>query len=214
MAYPIYKPPMRGAPAGRVGGGSRGVHGDSPRLCVLAPDHVGLTVREQPSFYWHLSSLTNHPIEFTLIEHSAINPLLEKRIPCPARPGIQKTSLAALGGDVRLKEGYRYKWYVAIILDPDHRSKDIISGAQIELVVPDASLRRKLEDADEARFPHIYAEEGIWYDAVDAVSALIERHPAQSAWRSMRASLLEQVGLKGIAGRDANEGGQNPATTN
>src|ERR1043166_1113983 len=56
---PVYKPPMlayqppvRGAPFIRVDGGSRDGKGDIPALCVLAPDHVGLTTREQPSLFW------------------------------------------------------------------------------------------------------------------------------------------------------------------
>lgn len=197
FVFPVYKPPMRGAPAGRLGGGTRG-DAQHPRVCVLAPDHVGFTVQEQPCFYWYLSSLTSHPIEFTLIENRAINPVLEKRIPCPAQPGIQKISLENLSEGVSLRKGFRYKWYVSIILDQDHRSKDIISGADIELVSPDESFERKLETADRTLLPHIYAEQGIWYDAVEAVSDLIEKHPGNSDWRKMRASLLEQVGLKGL----------------
>src|SRR4051794_27821202 len=41
---PVYQPPMRGAPSGRVGGGTRGAAGGMPTLDVLAPDHVGLTL--------------------------------------------------------------------------------------------------------------------------------------------------------------------------
>ena len=53
---PVYKPPQRGAPGGRVGGSSRGIGDRLLTLSVLAPDHTGLTVREQPSLYWYLSS--------------------------------------------------------------------------------------------------------------------------------------------------------------
>jgi hypothetical protein len=201
VAFPIYKPPMRGAPAGRVGGGTRGAGGKYPQVCVLAPDHVGFTVRDQPCFYWYLSSLTDYPIEFTLIENRAINPALEKRIPCPAAPGIQKITPADLG-DVRLKRGYKYKWYIAVILDEDHRSKDIISGAEIELVSPGESLRARLNSASKGMLPALYAEEGLWYDAIEAISTLIETNPGDSDLKAMRDSLLEQVGLKGVAGSD------------
>src|SRR5437867_13335867 len=50
---PVYKPPLRGAPGGRVGGGTRGTQErDIFVLSVLAPDHTGLTTREQPSLFW------------------------------------------------------------------------------------------------------------------------------------------------------------------
>ena len=46
---PIYKPPLRGAPGGRVGGGTRGSGREVFVLTVLAPDHSALTVSEQPA---------------------------------------------------------------------------------------------------------------------------------------------------------------------
>src|SRR5512134_1193228 len=55
---PVYKPPLRGAPRGRIGGGTRGTGLDSLALSVLAPDHSGLTIREQPSLYWIISNPT------------------------------------------------------------------------------------------------------------------------------------------------------------
>ena len=54
-AAPVYRPPLRGAPRGRVGGGSRGTGRESFVLSVLAPDHTGLTTSEQPSLYWFIS---------------------------------------------------------------------------------------------------------------------------------------------------------------
>ena len=45
---PVYKPPLRGAPGGRVGGGTRGTGREAFILSVLAPAHTGLTSSEQP----------------------------------------------------------------------------------------------------------------------------------------------------------------------
>src|SRR5262249_9720599 len=55
-SMPVYKPPLRGAPGGRVGGGTRGSGSvrDVFILSALAPDHMGLTVAEQPSLYWFI----------------------------------------------------------------------------------------------------------------------------------------------------------------
>ncbi len=195
---PIYKPPKRGAPAGRVGGGTRGAGDVFPKICVLAPDHAGLTIKEQPCFYWYMSKLTTYPIEFTLIEAQAINPLLEKRIAVPKQPGIQQIRMADLG-DVHLRKGFRYKWFIALVLDPDHRSKDIISGAEIEMVELNEALQSELENSSKAIHPHIYADEGLWYDALEAISVLINAAPNDLLLREKRASLLEQVGLKDIA---------------
>jgi len=48
VSAPVYRPPKRGAPGGRVGGGTRGFQREVFVLSVLAPDHTGLTVSEQP----------------------------------------------------------------------------------------------------------------------------------------------------------------------
>src|SRR3712207_1026765 len=61
VATPVYKPPVRGAPEGRVGGGTRG--GDQTfMLSVLAPRHTGWTVQEQPVLYWYLTKAISTPI--------------------------------------------------------------------------------------------------------------------------------------------------------
>ncbi|MBI3988964.1 MAG: DUF928 domain-containing protein [candidate division NC10 bacterium] len=86
-AMPVYKPPVRGAPGGRVGGGTRG--GDkSPMLYVLAlaPDHTGLTVQEQPALFWYLSGETTYPVEVTIIKNQAIEPLFVTRLTPPFNP--------------------------------------------------------------------------------------------------------------------------------
>ena len=44
-----------------------------------------------------------------------------------------------------------------------------------------------------------YAEAGIWYDALEAVTDLIERSPGDSKSLGYRAALLRQVGLPEIA---------------
>jgi len=198
IVMPIYKPPLRGAPSGRVGGGTRGGDLRHPSACVIAPDHVGLTVHDQPHFYWFLSEPTQHPIEFTLIENRAVTPRLEMRIENPAQAGIQKISLADFG-EVRLKKGFRYEWYVAVILDPDHRSMDIVSGAQVEMVPLSSRLKQKLDGVPGSMLAHVYAEEGLWYDALHSVSAMIEAHPGEASFKQQRASLMEQVGLRWIA---------------
>jgi hypothetical protein len=49
---------------------------------------------------------------------------------------------------------------------------------------------------------HRYAAAGLWYDAIKAISDLIQAHPQMKIYRKQRASLLEQVGLKEIAESD------------
>jgi hypothetical protein len=197
---PVYSPPRRGAPSAgsRIGGATRGTGQEAFSLFALAPaDHTGLTVREQPSLYWFISSTTASPLEFTISDPKAPRPLLEARLPQPARPGVQRVRLADLGG--RLATGVPYEWYVVVVRDPERRSRDILAGGMIERTDLPEALRVKVSAAPPAQVPSLYAEAGLWYDALAAVSDLIESRPHDAGPRRQRAALLEQVGLREAA---------------
>jgi hypothetical protein len=193
VAAPVYKPPLRGAPGGRVGGGTRGTGREVFVLSVLAPDHTGLTVNEQPSLYWFISSPTSTPVEVTLIDPQGTQPLLETRIPPPVQPGVHRIRLADYG--VRLAPSAAYRWFVAVVPDSGRRSKDILAGGAIERVEVPEGLRAKLAQAGKGELPFLYAEAGLWYDALAAISDLIESAPQDPALRRQRAALMAQVGL-------------------
>lgn len=197
VSTPVYQPPLRGAPGGRVGGGTRGIGDELITLLVLAPNHVGLTVQEQPTLYWYLSKPTNLPIEVTVIEDQAISPLLEKRISVPIQAGINRIRLADDGASLSL--GKQYRWFVAAIPATDRRSQDMIAGGIIERIDVPEGLRVKLSQAGKQNTPQIYAESGIWYDTILAISELIEGNPEDRVLRRQRAALLEQVGLSEVA---------------
>jgi hypothetical protein len=196
---PEYIPPVRSAPGGRVGGSTRGP-GTPPTLSALAPDHTGLTIQEQPSLYWYLSKPTSYPIEFTIIDDRAIQPLIERRLSGSLQPGMQRVRLAEYG--LRLSVGVLYRWSIALVVDPDNRSRDVIAGGAIERIAPPTELRAKLARAGKTRAPYLYAEAGLWYDALAAISDLIDAAPNAQVLRQERASLLEQVGLPQIAELD------------
>jgi hypothetical protein len=194
---PVYQPPLRGAPGGRVGGGTRGIGEQLVTLFVLAPNHVGLTIQEQPTLYWYLSKSTNLPIEVTIIIEEATHPILEKRILLPVRSGIHPLRLKDFG--LRFSTGTQYRWFLALVPDPDRRSRDIVAGGIIERIETPEDLRKKLVQADKRAAVQIYAEAGIWYDTLMAISELIEANPNDTVLRKQRAALLEQVGLSEVA---------------
>ena len=195
-ALPTYRPPLRGAPGGRVGGGTRGTGREVFLLSALAPDHTGLTVHEQPTLYWFISRPTTFPVELTVVDPQGTQPVLEVKIPSPVQAGVHRLRLADHG--VRLAPGVAYRWYVAVVPDPDRRSRDILAGGAIERVdIPD-ELRKKLAQAETGAVPFLYAQAGMWYDALAAISELVEAEPNEPAFRQQRTALLAQVGLAEI----------------
>ncbi|MGW8309730.1 MAG: DUF928 domain-containing protein [Thiogranum sp.] len=188
-----YKPPMRGAPAARIGGGTRGIGDVTLQLVALAPDHTGLTTREQPTLYWYISKPVPSRLEVTVINDAAIDPELDTELQSTQQGGIQGLDLATT--DVKLKPGIEYRWFVSAIADPDQRSNDVVASGTIERIVPDAALQQSIAGADQRTLARVYAEQGIWYDSIDTLSRMIEKEPDNAQLRAQRAALLKQVGL-------------------
>lgn len=198
-----YKPPVRGAPARRVGGSSRGTEQALPSLGLLAPDHVGYTVSAQPVLYWYLSKSTSVRIELTVIDDKGINPLVERTV-SDVQPGIQRLNLADLS--VTLKPGEEYQWSVSLVPDPRERSNDVIAAAAVKRVDIPPSLAPQLASASREELPGLYAGEGIWYDAIAVLSELIQARPGDRKLREQRAALLDQAGLAEVAAFDRAQG--------
>lgn len=195
----VYKPPMRGAPASRIGGGTRGTGKDNFVLSVLAPDHTGFSSQAQPTLYWYASGPSTTKLEVTVIADTAERPVLTQNIKV-TRGGVQSFDLAKHG--ITLKPDTEYEWFVSAVPDPAQRSKDTTSGGTIRRVAPNPDVQARVSAAGERQAPLIYAEAGLWYDALDAISRLVERYPNDAELRAQRAALLDQVGLSAAAASD------------
>lgn len=200
-APPVYNPPLRGAPRTRVGGGTRGA--DSAMvLSVLAPEHTGLTTHRQPDLYWYYSGPEISLMEFTLIDNASIEPLLEQQLRPQVTEKIHSLSLAEHG--VSLRPGVHYQWFVTAMLD-NRRSDNLLAGGGIRRITASRKLLERLDESEQAALPVIYSDQGLWYDAIMALSAQIEEAPENEELRTWRASLLEQVGLFNAAAYDRSE---------
>ena len=132
----------------------------------------------------------------TLTDEQAVEPLLDLNLSPPIKPGVQRVRLADHG--VHLAPGVEYQWAVALVPDPEHRSKDIVAAAGIERIMATEALQANLAQADKTAVPALYAEAGLWYDAVAAISELIADAPQNLGLRMQRTALLEQVQLPDV----------------
>jgi hypothetical protein len=193
-----YRPPMRGAPTRRIGGSTRGNAGAQDLLtAVLAPEDVGLTTAAQPALYWFASRPIRQPVEVVVISNDRIDPVLEVRHDAGAPDGINRIALADHG--VMLAVDGAYRWSVAVVHDPDRRSRDLVTTGSLRRVAPPPSLAARLASTPLSEHPRIYAEAGLWYDAVEALAALVASAPDPAVWRQRRAALMQQVGLDDVA---------------
>ena len=130
-----YKPPLRGAPLTRVGGGTRSF-GNAAAVNVLAPSDTGYTLQERPTIYWFASQPIDKPVELTVTSteslQDAAKPLLEITLQPPIAKGIHAFRLADHG--VALKPGVEYQWFVAVVHNAAQRSNDVLAGGTIKRV--------------------------------------------------------------------------------
>lgn len=197
-----YKPPLRGAPLTRVGGGTRSM-GNALAVNVLAPNDTGLTTQERPTIYWFASQPIDKPVELTITSteslQAAATPVFEITLQPPVAKGIHAFRLADHG--VALKPGVEYQWFVAVVRNPAQRANDVLAGGTIKRVT-DSPVQAQLKQASQAQLPALYAEAGLWYDAIDQLSREISANHSNRQLRERRATLLEQVGLREAAAFD------------
>ncbi len=198
---PVYTPPKKLTPRARVGGTLRGSESLEPELVALVPDHVGLTVKQTPTLNWYLSKPTTYPLRFTLNDTQKIAPLYEGALPAPMNAGVQSIDLKALG--VMLEPNVQYRWFVSASPNSESPSRDIVAGGMIErcefnecLTVTSVNLTC---DRESVRTNALI---GFWYDAMGCVCSLIEKESTDPSLRRLRAALLRQVGLNGVADWD------------
>jgi len=205
-----YRPPNRGTPTrGIRGSGSRGCpvaeamdqssNSQDMMIALLVPDnHVGQTLSAQPTLFWFVSAPPEQTLEITLVEPKVAQPLLTQQVKVD-RGGLMKLEIQP--GQVELEAGKRYRWSVAIVCNPNRRSTDVLAQGWIERVSDVAALTPEeagLPAQDRAK---LYAERGLWYDALREIASAYDIDPQNSLVQQELKGLLNQVGLDRVAGR-------------
>lgn len=189
-APPVYKPPPRGAPGGRVGGASRGtikVVTAPPTIDLLAPEReCGETISPAPTLYYAVSRPVTLPMRLTISVPRQAEPVVETMIPSPPAAGIHAIRLADYR--VRLGPGIIYTWSVSIVVNPHAPSRDIVASASLLRVAADPQLDAAAASAPSEGRAAIFAQAGLWYDAVAAAASAVDRERELGA-------LMRQVGL-------------------
>lgn len=180
-----------------------GAHQKLPNLFVLTPDHVGLTVQEQPTIFFYLSDTTDTKLVVTITRDGEADPVLETQL--PATKGIGRLSLAEK--KVKLEPDVQYQITFALKPDAKKHSEDLCASGMIKRVKPpEALVARLVARADPTDRAIAYAKQGIWYDALAVLSDEIDDKdvPSEKAvsMRHQRAALMEQVSLQDVANFD------------
>lgn len=193
---PVYVPPRRGAPKDVAAAATRSPN-LLPRLKLLAPDHAGLTVAAQPTLYIYAEGAGWLQVQVKRAADPGAgftSPRIETKDP----PAIRAIALAELG--VTLDPGAEYR--VTVMSYDRAGTVRATDSALIERIAPPVELSIMTDGRPAADQANAYASAGIWFDALDAISRAIGSAPGSTAPRRGRAALLEQIGMKEIAGFD------------
>lgn len=211
----VYRPRAIGAPERRVGAGSRGEgerqssKGGDLMMTVLAPKEIGLTTKPQPTLYWFSSRAISHPVNLIVMAEEGsdtVTPIVNHRINGGVAAGIHQLSLEKAG--VRLDPDKNYAWSVEVMVDPDQPSKNLVTTGGLRRMTPPPELQKQLKSTPLEQQPVLYAENGIWYDALEILSnTLIAAQPRNPLWHQQRAELLEQGDLPEVAEFDRHRSG-------
>jgi LysM repeat protein len=203
-AFLSLKLPTQQLVGNRQGAAKRGPGCSTPRksLAALLPDtNLGLVVAEQPTFFWFMPNVeTPEPaeIEFVLsaTDGNGLDidpPLYNTRFSSKGLSGISNLTVPA--DRPSLEVGRDYRWSLSIICNPEDRSQDEEVSGWIRRIAPDPALATKLEKAGPTEYPAIYAEAGLWFDALRYLAALRRQSNNDTTLTSDWSSLLKAVGL-------------------
>ncbi len=199
LAAPVlkFKPPSRGTPPITGGAASRSggacILGKEPLRALMPSSNYGLTTAADPVLLVYVPQSTAKTVEFQLRTADNQSRVFRKSFPTPPTAGIVR--LSADSGVSALQPNQSYRWYVSLVCNAGDRSLNPIVEGWVERIPADAAFTQKLTQSTVQSRPFVYAEAGLWYEAVASLDALRRSQPNAPGPRTQWTSLLQSVGL-------------------
>jgi hypothetical protein len=193
-------PDGRGMPGRREGGGTRGgliIEGTPPTALVPA-SNVGTTLAEHPTLYFYVPTETaGLNTEVILLDNDG-NTVYQTSTLLPSEEGIVSLSLPP---DVTLEPEHLYQWIFSVVVSEDDPSANIILSGWIRRIAETPELAQQLAAIAPSEHPTIYADAGLWYEALNSLAELRRNDPDNAAVELQWSALLESVELGAITSK-------------
>ncbi|MEG4278220.1 DUF928 domain-containing protein [Microcoleus sp. MON1_C1] len=190
-----YRPPTQ--PGRPVRGGCASI--SQLGLTALMPTNkMGRTVSDYPTFFFYLPKTEAESAEFILKDPSG-KQIYKQDVTISNLSGVIGVNIPANQNLPPLEVGNSYTWDFTVICDSQDRSSDQIERGTVKRVEISADIRSKLEQADPRQKTVIYAENGIWQDALSTLAAARQANPNDAELAADWESLLDAVTLGKIA---------------
>jgi hypothetical protein len=168
-------------------------------LTPLVPKNkIGHTVSDYPTFFFYLPQTDAELAEFILEDQSG-NQIYRQDLPIKNVSGVIGVSIPANTNVPPLEVGKKYTWIFSLVCDPEDRSSDQLETGIVRRVELSAEILRELENANPRQKTFIYAQNGIWQDALSNLAAARRANPNNKDLAADWESLLDSVTLGPIA---------------
>jgi hypothetical protein len=155
----------------------------------------GTTISQHPTFWVYLSQSTARQLEFLLLDE-ADNVLHQERIAIEGSSQILRIKLGK--NSPPLEVGKTYNWVLVKLCDEEDPSRNPFVEGLIQRVEPGAPLTQRLKKANLLGRARLYAEAGIWFEALAAMAELRCQNPTSLSVAADWSGLLKAIDLAQI----------------
>jgi hypothetical protein len=168
-------------------------------LTALVPTNkIGRTVFDYPTFFFYLPPTEAESAEFILKDQSG-KQIYKQDLTISNLSGVIGVSIPPNKNVPPLEVGKNYTWNFTMICDSLDRSADQSESGTVRRVELSADIRSQLDQADPRQKTVIYAENGIWQDALSTLAAARRDQPNDTTFKADWESLLDSVKLGEIS---------------
>jgi hypothetical protein len=167
-------------------------------VALMPTTNLGYTTSAYPTLSWYIPTTAVQSAEF-ILQDATYKEVYRTTLALKQTGGVGTFTLTDQAGLKPLEVGKQYHWYFSLICDPDEPSANVSVEGWIQRVEPSAELTRNLQKASPEEQPSIYAEAGIWYDAVSLLFKLRQERPQDPALIQDWSDLLSAVKLDTVA---------------
>ncbi|MFN6562584.1 MAG: DUF928 domain-containing protein [Nostoc sp. ChiSLP01] len=195
-----FKPPKRGAPPVSSGGSTRGgscLTGKKLVTPLIPQNKLGLTLGQRPTFFWHIPESSVKTAKFLLFADNDRTLLYETSFTLPDKSGIFSFTLPDTAPALAVDKTYH--WYLTIVCNAEDSSENPIVDGWVERIKPELALSEALKKANLRKLPTIYAEAGIWHEALATLVQLRRTEPNNLKVRMDWRQFFKSVDLSAIA---------------
>ena len=196
-----------GLPTHRRDGGSRGnidscvADAENQNLMALIPEKtIGINASASPKLFFYVPAVNNQrTIEFVLRNEQ--DELMYEAFFSTEGNGIMSVEIPADVSSNLLETDQNYHWYLSMICDQQHRSRDIVVEGWMRQESLDLATQKQLSVASSTEQAEVYKKQGFWYDALSVLADHQDSLAEQPIVRQKWSEMLNSVGLEELASK-------------